>query len=170
MIGSLSEITEEPFGDDHESGSNLPPVGNGTYLVKMRLKKDMPNYLPMYGRKVSLNYRGIKKQCNSCFGPHLRKFCKNERMSLEEYVEKFRIRNTYVPEQFYGKLAKLENIVDQEIRKVSVAAKNSGLILESESLRGAETETSSSTQAPVRPPKQPMSGQPPPSKLTVTLR
>ena len=43
------------------------PVGNGTYLVKMRLKKDMPNWVPMYGRKVCFIYRGIKKQCNSCF-------------------------------------------------------------------------------------------------------
>ena len=29
-------------------------------------------------------------------------------MSLEEYANRFRIRNQYVPEQFYGKLAKFD--------------------------------------------------------------
>ena len=35
-------------------------------------------------------------------------------MSLEEYADKFRPRNKYVPEQLYGKLAKLENIAAQQ--------------------------------------------------------
>ena len=48
----ISEITEEPFEDDVEQGSEdkLPAIGNGTYLVRMRLKRDMPNWVPMYGR------------------------------------------------------------------------------------------------------------------------
>ena len=29
----LSEITEEPFGDDEEKNPDMPQVGNGTYLV-----------------------------------------------------------------------------------------------------------------------------------------
>ena len=68
----------------------------------------------MSGRKVCFSYRGIKKQCSSCFGPHKRKFCKYEKMSKEEYANRFRVRNTYVPEQFYGRLAKFENIAEQE--------------------------------------------------------
>ena len=108
--------------DDPED--KLPPVGNGTYQVKMRLKRDMPNWVPMYGRKVCFSYRGIKKQCNSCYGPHLRKYCKNEKMSLEEYADKSRPRNKYVPEQLYGKLAKLENIAEQH-RKLTENVQNS---------------------------------------------
>ena len=67
----------------------------------------MPNWVPMYGRKVCFSYRGIR----------LRQYCKNEKMSLEEYAEKFRIRNLNVPEQFYGKLAKIENIAEQQKNK-----------------------------------------------------
>ena len=85
----------------------------------MKLKKDVPNLVPMYGRKVCISYRGIKKQCNSCFGPHLRKFCKNERMSLVKYADKFRVRNPYVLEQLYGKLAKFENLAEQERKSSS---------------------------------------------------
>ena len=122
----ISEITEEPFEDEHDAANKLPPIGNGTYLVTMRLKKDMPNWVPMYGRKVCLSYKGIKKQCNSCYGPHMRKFCKNEKMTLEEYANKFRVKNLYVLEQFYGRLAKLENIAEQKERRSEASKRTSG--------------------------------------------
>ena len=32
----------------------------GTYVVTMKLKKDLPNWVSMYGRKISLDYRGSK--------------------------------------------------------------------------------------------------------------
>ena len=58
----LSEITEELFEDatDPEC-SNLPPIGNGNYLVKMRLTKDLPNWMPIYGKRICLDYKGNKK-------------------------------------------------------------------------------------------------------------
>ena len=89
---------------------------------------------------------------------------------MEEYVEKFRIRNTYVPEQFYGKLAKLENIVDQESKKMSAAAINPSIPLESESRRVTNAVISAASQAQVSTTEQPKSGRLPPPKLTVTLR
>ena len=61
----------------------------------------------MYGRKVSFVYPGIKKQCSLCFGPHIKFFWKNERMSLPEYAERFRLRNPTIPEHLYGRLAKI---------------------------------------------------------------
>ena len=60
--------------------------------------------------------------------------------------------------------------MDQEHKKVSAAAKDSGLPLESESRRGAVAETSVSGQAQLRHTNQPKSGQPPPPKLIVTLK
>ena len=107
----ISDITEEIFDNpDVQGHADMPPVGNGTYIVTMKLKKDMPNWVPMYGRKVSFVYRGIQKQCSSCFGPHIKKFCKNERMSLAEYAERFRVKNPTIPEHLYGSLAKIENL------------------------------------------------------------
>ena len=82
----------------------------------MKLKKDLPNWVPMYGRKVCFDYKGIKKQCSACFGPHIKKFCKNDKMSLEEYADRFRVRNPNIPEQLYGKFAKIENIAKQAKR------------------------------------------------------
>ena len=38
-----SEITEEAYGDvEAQETMNMPPVGNGTYRVTMKLKKDLP--------------------------------------------------------------------------------------------------------------------------------
>ena len=39
-----------------ENGERMPPIGNGVYIVTIKLKKDLPNWLPMYGRKVCLEY------------------------------------------------------------------------------------------------------------------
>ena len=38
-----SEITEEPFEPDYKEG--LPLIANGTYIVKMKHTKDLPNLL-----------------------------------------------------------------------------------------------------------------------------
>ena len=107
----LSEITEEIYEDlDDPTSLKLPPVGNGNYLVTMKLKKDLPNWLPIYGRRVCIEYKGNRKQCNWCYGPHLRKFCKNEKMTLDEYATRFRLQHPTIPEQYYGRLAKFENL------------------------------------------------------------
>ena len=74
FVEVLSEITEEPFKDvEGKSQAEMPPVGNGTYLVTMKLKKDLPNWVPMYGEEICLDYKGIRRQCNSCYGNHLLK-------------------------------------------------------------------------------------------------
>ena len=52
-------------------------------------------------------------------------------MSLEEYADKFRVRNLYVPEQLYGKLAKLENIAEQERMRSEATDKRSEVLQES---------------------------------------
>ena len=42
----LSEIREEVYEDkDAPNTGDLPSVGNGTYVVKMRLMKDLPNII-----------------------------------------------------------------------------------------------------------------------------
>jgi hypothetical protein len=107
----LSDITEEIYEDrDDPNSHSYPPVGNGKYVVTMRLKKDIPNWLPIYGRRICIEYKGIKKQCNWCYGPHMRKFCKNEKMTLDEYATRFRLQHPSIPELYYGRLAKIENL------------------------------------------------------------
>ena len=61
----VTEITKELFDDgtvQDEQLPKMPPVGNKVHVVTMRLKKDMTNYVPMYRRKVCLDYKGVKRQ------------------------------------------------------------------------------------------------------------
>ena len=103
-----SEITEEILQEeDRFQDPTLPPVGNGTYLVTMKLKKDMPNWVPMYGRRVRLEYKGIRKQCNNCYGKHIKKYCKSDKVKMEEFAEIFKTQFPEIPEDHYGWLAKI---------------------------------------------------------------
>ena len=64
----ISEVTEELFEEKVEKSSaiaaKLPPVGNGIYIVTMRLKKDLPNWVLMYGGKICLDYKARASKGN----------------------------------------------------------------------------------------------------------
>ena len=108
----ISEKTEEPF-ESEGLDPELPPIGNGVYNVKMRLKRDLPNWVPMYGRKICLEYPGIRRQCSSCYGPHAKKFCKSLRCGMESFVIGFSKKYPSVPVELYGKLSHLIQPVEQ---------------------------------------------------------
>ena len=38
---------------------NSPVVGAGTNSIKMRLDSEIPQLLPMYGKKVTVTYKGV---------------------------------------------------------------------------------------------------------------
>ena len=57
----MSEKTEEPFDEQPDGNAVLPTVGNGSFLDRMRLKKDLPNWVPMYGCKVCLDFIGARQ-------------------------------------------------------------------------------------------------------------
>ena len=73
-----SELSEEvhPNLDPHAD-----PVGNGTFSLKMRLQKEIPQLLPMWGKRIRIYYRGVTKPCPNCFGAHVRKNCRSEKVS-----------------------------------------------------------------------------------------
>jgi hypothetical protein len=75
-----SEILEDTYEDSDDSSDDLPPVGNGIYSVQMKLKQDMPQLVPIHGKRVRLYYRGIVKRCTNCFGIHQRKNCTEEKV------------------------------------------------------------------------------------------
>jgi hypothetical protein len=79
--------------------------GNGTYSVKMKLDSDLPQFLPMFGKRIRLYYRGIIKKCSNCFGPHARKTCNQERVTWIEYVGELMKVKPEIPDEFYGKWA-----------------------------------------------------------------
>ena len=44
-----------------------PTIGTGSYTLKMKLNRLIPNVLPMHGLKVKCSYQGVKKQCSNCY-------------------------------------------------------------------------------------------------------
>ena len=50
----LSVISEK----SHKDSDHLNPFGNGTCVVRMKLKKKFPQYLPIYERKLRIYYPG----------------------------------------------------------------------------------------------------------------
>ena len=73
--------------------------------MKIRLAKNLPNWVPMYGKKVCFEYPGVRRQCNNCYGPHAKKYCKSERVGMVNFVKGFSARYNSVPEELYGKLS-----------------------------------------------------------------
>ena len=62
QAGQLSE-------DIHpNSDSDADLIGNGTFSIKMRLKRDIPQLLPMWGKRIRIYHRGVQKLCSNCFG------------------------------------------------------------------------------------------------------
>jgi hypothetical protein len=87
----LSEITENRINLDsdtnEDSGAERSSIGTGTYSVKMQLNADLPQFVPICGKRIRLYYRGIPKMCTNCFGPHIRKVCSSSRVQWIEYVQ-----------------------------------------------------------------------------------
>jgi len=80
------------------------PLGCGTLSVKVKLSKPIPQYLPMYGRKIKIYYRGIDKQCTNCYNfGHIKKICVNQKVDWIEYVARFMASNDHIPDALFGK-------------------------------------------------------------------
>ena len=55
------------------------------YSVLMKLNSDVPQLLPMAGRRIKIYYSGIKRLCTRCFGHHNKKDCRNKKV---QWIEK----------------------------------------------------------------------------------
>ena len=102
----VNELTEDVHPN---SDSDADQFGTGTYSIKMRLTKEVPQLLPMWGKRIRVYYRGVQKLCPNCFGPHARRNCKSEKVSWIQYVLKFMESNPEIPAKLYGKWWKIVN-------------------------------------------------------------
>ena len=91
----ISSICEDIHEDSDSDGE---PIGNGTYSVKMKLIKDIPQFLPMYGRRIRIYYKGITKLCTKCFGTHARRQCGKEKVPWINYVRDYMKNNESIEE------------------------------------------------------------------------
>jgi hypothetical protein len=78
-------------------------TGDGTYTIKMRLDKQIPQFLPMFGKKVKIEHRAIQILCTNCYGKHPRKVCKSEKVAWMDYVEDFMNKNPDVTNNMIGR-------------------------------------------------------------------
>ena len=107
MYGERAEeLTEDIYPN---SDSDADPLCMGTYSIKMRLRKDIPQLLPMWGKRIRVYHRGVQKLCNNCYGPHPRRNCRSDKVPWTQYVLKFMETHPEVPKEFYGRWWKIIN-------------------------------------------------------------
>jgi hypothetical protein len=72
--------------------SDNTTLGTGSYLVWLKLSKRLPNWVPMFGMKVKLSYKGGRAACKRCYLHHNSEIeCDKRKWS--EYVNKFKEEN-----------------------------------------------------------------------------
>ena len=107
----ITEITEDRINLDEESGSDEEnpgfSVGTGIYSVKMKISRDLPQFVPICGKRIRLYYRDIPKVCTQCFGKHPRKGCSAQKVPWVKYVSDFMAKYAYIPKESYGKWGKI---------------------------------------------------------------
>jgi len=92
LMTDLSEELEElEVSSDEEkelyTGTEMP---TGVYSVQMLIKKPIPQFLPMDGKRIKVYHRGIKRICQNCFcSGHYRVNCSQERVDWMAYVDYF---------------------------------------------------------------------------------
>jgi hypothetical protein len=95
----------------------------GTYSVKMKLSKEIPQLLPMYGKRVKIYYKGVSKLCFNCFGKHQRKHCDVAKMPWIDYVKAFMVKYSNFPPEAFGRWAVI--IASEKIAETKPMDKNS---------------------------------------------
>ena len=101
---TFGKLTENFYYDPNPK---VKPAGDGTYTIKMRIDKQIPQFLPMYGKKVRVEHRAIQILCTNCYGKHPRKVCKSEKVQWMDYVERFMQANEEVTPEMYGRWAEI---------------------------------------------------------------
>lgn len=95
----------EVFGEilefDEIMDRELPELATGDISVKMKLKRQIPCFLPMYGKRIRVAYRGMSSICSNCFAVgHFRKDCRNDRVQWLDYVKNLRSTGRFEDELF----------------------------------------------------------------------
>ena len=107
----LSEMVEDVFEDDEDSdGVNA----TGIYSIKMRLTRNIPQMVPLDGRRIKFYYRNIQKQCTKCFGPHLGRNCANEKVAWIDYVCEFIRTNPHLERDLFGKWMEITARIEKQ--------------------------------------------------------
>jgi len=91
---------------------------NGLYSdifeTEITLTKHVPEFLPMYGQKTTVNYPGIERVCNRCYNSgHLKRDCKNSPREWIRFIIDL-VEEEKVPINYIGSW---EKAVDKYLKK-----------------------------------------------------
>lgn len=101
----------EFIDSDSETEDKKVTIHTGNLSVKMKLKTGIPQFIPLYGKRVKIHYRGIIKSCTKCYQQgHSNKECKNERALLVDYASEFMETFTDFPMDLYGRWSTLVDV------------------------------------------------------------
>jgi hypothetical protein len=74
---------------------------NGPYVVRLKLKFHVPEYLPIWGKKARVYYHGIPIFCGSCHDiGHSRAECGNKAVTWTDYIKN--LAGTGIPLELFG--------------------------------------------------------------------
>ena len=104
----VSDIVEELFedggtGETEAEGTNR----TGTYVAKVQLRVDIPELVPIEGRRIRINYPGVRVLCTKCFGKHHKTKCESRKRQFKDYVLDFAAKNLDYPISVYGRWIEL---------------------------------------------------------------
>ena len=83
--------------------------------ICLTIEQEIPQFLPMMGRKVRVYYDGITKLRINCYQPgHIKKNCKNPTVGWIDYVQKFKKEHDF-SDELYGNWIKILGL--NQVRK-----------------------------------------------------
>jgi hypothetical protein len=87
LVSDIKEALFEDGGDPLEAADGTNRTGN--YNVKIKLNGDIPQLLPILGKRIRIFYPGTPRLCTNCFKGHHRSSCHSRKISWKDYTEQF---------------------------------------------------------------------------------
>jgi len=88
-FGTLeSDYEDLYYPKDDPTDSSEEQYLNGNIRVLMTIKKEIPQFLPINGFKVRIQYQGVQQICNNCFSVgHIWSDCPNSKVSFIDHAQ-----------------------------------------------------------------------------------
>ena len=128
VVPLVEETLDLSEGEEEEEDE----YGTGNYWLTMELEEAIPQFLPMFGRKIEIYYRGMEMTCMNCYrSGHRRANCMNGKREWMDYVTEFIESNNLRPEM-YGKWDQISKTYLRKYRMESGVDLGGVVITESE--------------------------------------
>jgi len=101
VLSKVKEDTHDDLDPDVQPENNT--VGCGDLKVLVRVKRPIPQFLPMFGYKVRVYYKEIPRVCTNCYTTgHVKKDCQKPNKQWLHFVVDFITDNENIPEDHFG--------------------------------------------------------------------